>query len=83
MINTIRNHKAEAAGILLGAIAGWCYWYFVGCASGTCPITSSPWRSTLYGALMGFLVSGILKKDKTNLNNKTAYNEPDRSTDQK
>ncbi len=36
-----------------GAIAGYAYYHFIGCASGTCPITGNPYASTLYGAFMG------------------------------
>ncbi|SEA41813.1 hypothetical protein SAMN05443667_104139 [Flavobacterium gillisiae] len=43
-------------GILIGAIAGYAYYHFVGCASGTCAITSKPLNSTLYGSLMGGLL---------------------------
>ncbi len=56
----------EIVGVALGAIGGWCYWYFVGCASGQCMITSRPLNSTLYGALMGGLLLSALKKNKTN-----------------
>ena len=45
-------------GIVLGAAAGFAYYKFVGCSSGTCPITSNPYISTIYGAVMGALVSG-------------------------
>jgi hypothetical protein len=53
--------------ITLGAIAGFLYWKFVGCSSGTCIITSKPINSTLYGALMGFLVAGIFTKENKNI----------------
>ena len=43
-------------GIVIGAGGGYLYWYFVGCASGSCFITSSPLNSTLYGGLMGGLL---------------------------
>jgi hypothetical protein len=43
-------------------MAGFLYWKFVGCSNGTCMITSKPINSSLYGALMGFLVAGIFKK---------------------
>lgn len=54
-------------GILMGAIAGFAYYYFVGCASGTCSITSSPINSTLYGALLGGLLFNMFQKDKKDI----------------
>jgi hypothetical protein len=42
--------------VLLGAGAGFLYWYFIGCNSGSCAITSSPVNSTLYGAVFGALL---------------------------
>ncbi len=58
------KYKFELAGLIIGAIAGWCYWYFVGCASGHCLITSRPVNSTAYGALMGTLLLSMLKPNK-------------------
>ena len=46
-----------------GALAGLAYYYFVGCASGACAITSSPITSKLYMAIMGLFLSAVLKKD--------------------
>lgn len=43
-------------GGLIGAVAGWLYWKYVGCTSGTCPITSRPLSSTIYGAILGALI---------------------------
>ena len=59
-----QKYKRDLIGITLGAVAGFLYWKFVGCSSGTCMITSKPINSTLHGAVMGFLVAGIFKKDK-------------------
>lgn len=49
-------------GIIVGAIAGFLYYFYVGCASGTCAITSKPFNSTLYGALMVGLVFNMFIK---------------------
>lgn len=56
------KYKAEALGAALGAMAGWAYWYFVGCSSGSCAISSSPVKSTLYGAFMGGIAGSMFKK---------------------
>jgi C4-dicarboxylate transporter len=50
-------------GIAIGAIAGYAYYFYVGCASGTCAITSKPLNSTLYGSLMGGLLFNMFVKD--------------------
>ena len=50
-------------GIAIGALAGYAYYFYVGCASGTCAITSKPLNSTLYGALMCGLVFNMLVKE--------------------
>ena len=41
-----------------GAVLGFAYQRVVGCRTGTCPITSNPYVSTIYGAVMGYLLSG-------------------------
>jgi hypothetical protein len=56
------------AGAIIGSLAGFLYWKLVGCANGTCLITSKPINSTLYGALMGSLLFGIFKKEKKSVN---------------
>ena len=37
----------------------------VGCTGGTCPITSSPVNSTLWGAVMGGLLLNLFKTGST------------------
>lgn len=44
-----------ALGIIIGGLAGYLYYYFIGC-DGTCPISSNPWRSIVYGSVMGTLL---------------------------
>jgi hypothetical protein len=44
-----------------GAALGFGYQRLIGCRSGMCVITSNPYVATLYGAVMGYLVSGGLR----------------------
>ena len=46
-------------GAVIGAALGFAYYKFIGCSTGTCPITSKPFNSSLYGAVMGLLVAGM------------------------
>ena len=55
----IRKWIRPALFTLGGALAGLAYYYFIGCASGSSPITSSPFGSMLYMGVIGYLVSGI------------------------
>jgi hypothetical protein len=56
---TIWRTVAFAVG---GAVLGFGYYKLVGCRSGTCPITSNPYISTLFGVVIGFLVGGGMDK---------------------
>jgi uncharacterized membrane protein YeaQ/YmgE (transglycosylase-associated protein family) len=48
---------------IIGAVVGFLYYKFIGCRSGSCPITSNPWTSTIFGALIGYLLlSTIIDK---------------------
>ena len=48
-----------------GVLAGLAYYYFIGCSSGSCPITSNPLGSMLYMGLIGWLISGIFGRDRS------------------
>jgi outer membrane lipoprotein SlyB len=39
-----------------GALAGFLYAHFVGCRTGSCPLTSNPYTATVYGAVIGLLL---------------------------
>lgn len=58
----IIKNKLYIAGAITGGVAGYLYYYFMGCASGTCLITSKPVNSTLYFAMLGALVFGMFQK---------------------
>jgi hypothetical protein len=53
-----------AIGIGIGAISGYLYYHFVGCASGSCSITSKPVNSTIYGSLLGGLLFNMFVKEE-------------------
>jgi hypothetical protein len=44
--------------VLVGALLGYGNYRWIGCKSGACPITGNPYISTLYGAVIGYLLSG-------------------------
>lgn len=64
MTTTRKKYILIIAGVFVGAIAGFSYYHFIGCNTGTCAITSDPLNSTLYGSAMGGLLFSMLKKDK-------------------
>lgn len=59
-----KNIIITGLGVLVGLIAGYAYYHYVGCMSGTCAITSKPLNSTLYGGLMGGLFFNLFVKEK-------------------
>lgn len=60
----ITDNLLYLLGGVAGAVGGYLYYYFVGCNSGTCPITSSPLMSVIWGALLGGLLFGLFKREK-------------------
>ncbi len=68
-MNHLQKHGMTILGIVLGAIAGYAWFQFVGCSTGSCPITSNPWTSSIYGGVMGGL-------SFTTLGNKNEIKQP-------
>lgn len=60
----VLQNKLYVIGALAGAVAGFLYWKYIGCVTGSCAITSDPTRSTIYFAVMGALLLGMFKKNK-------------------
>jgi xanthine/uracil permease len=54
-----RKNFLKLTFILIGAAGGYAYYYFIGCTSGTCPISSNPYVSTLYGGMIGFALGAV------------------------
>lgn len=53
-----------------GAVLGFGYYYFIGCRTGTCPLTSNPVITTFYGLIMGVVAGFDLRLFKKRTENK-------------
>lgn len=62
ILNFIQKHKVKLTGIVLGGVAGYLYYYFIGCSNGSCMIASNPMVSVPYFAFLGYLITGIIKR---------------------
>ena len=62
--NLVKEYWPTGLGVAVGALGGWLYYFYIGCANGTCPITSSPLMSVLWGALMGGLLFNSFQKQE-------------------
>jgi hypothetical protein len=49
--------------IVIGAVLGYVYYALIGCTNG-CAITGSPFNSTIYGALIGFVWGWPKKQER-------------------
>ncbi len=63
------KNKLWFIGGLIGSIGGFAYYYFIGCSSGSCAITSSPINSTLYGLIMGAILFSMFEAKPESKNN--------------
>ena len=61
IMKLMRKYLFEITGAAMGALAGFLYWKYVGCISGTCPIQTNPINSTVFWALIGILLGSMLK----------------------
>ncbi len=66
MTNFFIKYKLGIAGIIVGGILGFAYYYFIGCNTGNCAITSKPINSSVYGMVMGYLMFSVFEKPKKN-----------------
>lgn len=62
MKNWMIKNKTLLIGVATGAIAGYLYYWQIGCESGACAISSKPFNSMVYFGVMGGIASGIFKK---------------------
>ena len=74
MMQFIRKNRWALIAGVAGGIGGFLYWRLIGCASGTCPIKSVWYWSTLWGMAFGYLLGDLVadwvnrKKQKQQIN---------------
>ncbi len=56
----IKKNKLLIIFTLLGLAGGFLYWKYVGCLTGSCPIKSVWYMSTLFGGAVGILLGSII-----------------------
>ncbi len=61
MKDFFNKHFVEIIFALVGGVAGFLYWKLIGCQSGTCPIKSVWYLSTIWGMTFGYLTASIIK----------------------
>ena len=60
----IKRRIPSIIGLIIGGIGGYIYYLTIGCSSGSCPITSNPWLSVLWGLILGYLIGDLFTKKK-------------------
>lgn len=59
------NFWKQVLAVVVGALAGYLYYNFVGCSSGQCAITGNPYMSAIWGGLFAlFLVNSPCSSGK-------------------
>ena len=70
MKERMKRWPRPALFTLGGAVVGLGYYALVGCSTGSCAITSSPFSSVIYMALIGWLLSGVFGSGNCQKNSK-------------
>lgn len=63
---------------VIGLAGGYLYWRFIGCKTGSCPITSNWYSSALVGGIIGYL-AGDLFADISKRKNRNKTDSPDQA----
>lgn len=61
MKDKLKNNLITIIGFVVGVAGGFLYWKFVGCATGTCPLSSNWAIMLVYGGLTGGLIGNVLQ----------------------
>ena len=63
MIEILKHPVAKTVlGGIAGAGLGLLYYIFIGCRTGSCPLTSTIFGTLLYGTVLGVLVVQLFRK---------------------
>ena len=59
--NMRKKYLIRVVAVALGGALGLAWYYFVGCRTGICPLTSNPYIMIAYGGVFGLLLvpSGV------------------------
>ncbi|MFC2087530.1 DUF6132 family protein [Bacteroidota bacterium] len=57
----IKKNMLIIALTVAGILGGFLYWKFIGCESGTCPLTSVWYNNAIFGGFIGFLTGDTIK----------------------
>ncbi|MFW5805837.1 MAG: hypothetical protein ACOCVX_04840 [Bacteroidales bacterium] len=55
-----KKHKFAILLTLAGLVAGWLYYYYVGCLTGTCPLQKLWYYDMALGGLLGMVVGDLI-----------------------
>jgi hypothetical protein len=66
IIKLIKESLWAIIGTVIGGTAGFIYYKMIGCPSGACAITSNPWLTILWGAILGYLTGSTFNKKTKN-----------------
>ena len=70
MKKILKKYWLQIILALIGVAGGYLYWRFVGCKSGSCPITSTWYMSVLAGGILGYLIGDIINDTRVKLRTK-------------
>lgn len=72
VLSFLRSNAVGLIFIALGLAGGYLYYRLTLCASGTCPLTSTPCYSMLVGGLMGALAGDLLSALRARLTSRSS-----------
>ncbi len=56
---TLKRNKIlkVVLGMVTGGGLGFLYYYFIGCSGNSCPITSNPYATIIFGVVLGIIIT--------------------------